>query len=74
MEDLAPYLILAAGLFSMAGGLFNWNFFIHSRKARLWVKFFGERGARIFYVVLGAAIVTLGTLLATGVIDPGNGS
>lgn len=74
MEDYTTYLILAAGLFSMAGGLFNWSFFIHSRKARIWVKFLGERGARIFYVVLGAGIVTVGALLATGVIDPGNGS
>ena len=72
MEPFIPYVIIAAGLFAMAGGIFNWGFFINSRKARLWVRLFGQGGARIFYVVLGLAIAVVGALLAAGVLENKN--
>ena len=56
-------IFLAAGAFSVAGGAFNWDFFMKSRRAAIFVKIFGRNGARIFYVVLGAALMTLGVLL-----------
>jgi small neutral amino acid transporter SnatA (MarC family) len=62
-------LILAAiGLFSMAGGLFDWNWFMTSRRAWIFVKLLGRTGARAFYVLLGLALIILGILLAYDVI------
>ncbi len=63
------WFIIGAGLFSFAGGLFGWDWFLNSRKARFLVKIIGPMGARIFYMVLGLGIATLGVLLLTGVIE-----
>ena len=68
MEAFVPYLIIVAGLFSVAGGIFGWTWFLNSRRARLWVKLFGMGGARVFYVVLGLLIAGLGVALATGAL------
>ena len=73
MQTLAPYLILAIGLFSIAGGVFGWGFFINSRKARIWVKLFGVGGARIFYVLLGRVVAGVGAGMAAVVIPMGKG-
>ena len=61
-------LIVAAGIFSICGAAFDWDFFIHSRKARFFVSTFGRTGARVFYAVLGLGIVILGALITTGVL------
>lgn len=68
MEAYVPYLIIAGGLFSVAGGIFGWAWFVNSRKARIWVKLFGIGGARVFYVVLGLLIAGLGVAMATGML------
>lgn len=57
---LMSLFFILAGLFTLSGGLFNWNWFMLSRRARLIVRIFGRGGARVFYVVLGVAIVGLG--------------
>jgi hypothetical protein len=57
---LMALLFVLVGLFTMSGGLFNWNWFMLSRRARLIVRIFGRGGARVCYVVLGAAIFVLG--------------
>ena len=61
-------LLVAAGLFSICGAAFDWDFFINSRKARFFVSTFGRTGARIFYGLLGLGIVILGTLITMGVL------
>ena len=61
-------ILVAAGLFSICGAAFDWDFFINSRKAQLFVTMFGRTGARIFYGVLGLAIVVLGALITLGVL------
>jgi hypothetical protein len=65
VEAYLPYFFMAAGLFSVAGGIFGWEWFLNNRKARLWVKLFGRGGARVFYVVLGLVIAGLGVGIAT---------
>ncbi len=50
-------LFACIGCFSIAGAVANWNFFMQSSNAALFVKIFGRTGARIFYVFLGAAFV-----------------
>jgi hypothetical protein len=62
-------LIVAAGLFGMAGGVFDWDWFMNHRKARFMCAILSRNGARIFYVLLGLGLVVLGTLLTTGVIQ-----
>lgn len=59
-----------AGLFSICGAAFDWDFFMNSRKARAQVWLFGRQGARVFYVLLGLAFVIVGLLVGVGVISP----
>lgn len=61
-------IFVAAGIFSICGAAFDWDWFINSRKARFFVATFGRTGARIFYSVLGIVIVVLGTLIMLGVL------
>lgn len=63
-------VFVLVGLFTVGGGVFAWDWFINSRKARFLVSLIGRTGARIFYALLGAALVVLGVLTLTGVIDP----
>lgn len=68
MKEPLGLLPVAIGLFAIAGGLFNWDWFMSSRKARVIVKFVGRGGARIFYCVLGVAAIVLGLLITLGII------
>jgi hypothetical protein len=61
-------ILVAAGIFSICGAAFDWDFFINSRKARFFVSTFGRTGARVFYGVLGLVIVVLGTLITAGIL------
>ncbi len=56
------------GLVAIAGGLFNWDWFMNARKVQMVAKLLGRGGARVFYCLLGSAIVVLGLLMAFGVI------
>ena len=61
-------VMTAASVFSILGGVMNWEWFMTHRKAQFVCGLCGRGGARVFYVVLGAALVTFGVLLATDVI------
>ncbi len=50
------------GLLCIAGGLFGWGFFLNNWKARPIVNLLGERGTRIFHVLLGAGLVAFALL------------
>jgi hypothetical protein len=64
----SPYFQLllfgGAGLFTIAGAIFNWDWFMNDYRARFFVKIFGRDGARIFYVILGLVIIVLGVFVA----------
>ncbi len=62
-------LFVAGGAFSIVGAACDWDWFMNARKARLFVKLFSRNGARVFYGILGTALVVLGVLGATGVVD-----
>jgi len=66
------FLIMAAGIFSICGAAFDWDFFMNNRKAKIFVATLGRNGARGVYVVLGVGLAVLGLLLATGVIQDTN--
>jgi len=61
-------IFVAAGVFSICGAAFDWDWFINSRKARFFVATLGRNGARIFYGVLGIAVVILGALMTFGIL------
>lgn len=52
--------LLFTGLFSVAGGLRNWEWFFAHPKARLFVLLFTRTGARFFYVLLGGMFLYFG--------------
>ncbi|MGH7138294.1 MAG: immunity 17 family protein, partial [Pirellulales bacterium] len=62
-------ILAAAGIFSICGAAFNWDWFIESHKARFFVATFGRTGARIFYAILGIVIVVIGVLMALGLVS-----
>jgi len=63
------FLIVAAGLFAAAGGIYDWEWFMNHRKARLLCSILTRTGARIFYILLGVGLVVIGTLITIGVIQ-----
>jgi hypothetical protein len=68
---MVGYLMVAAGLFVLAGSVFNWDWYWERRRTQVWVDLFGRTSARIFYAVLGLVIMAGGVLIATGVIALG---
>jgi len=58
----------AAGIFAICGAVFDWDFFMNSRKAWLFVTIFGRNGARVVYVLLGFFLNVLGALFLFGIL------
>ena len=58
------FILIAVGLFSFAGGLFNWNWFMNTSRARALVRSIRPVGARVFYIVLGLIVIVFGVFLA----------
>ena len=65
MRDL---LIIAAGLLTMFSGIMNWDWFINRRRSTFLVALLGRTGARLFFILLGMIVTSIGLLLATGVL------
>jgi hypothetical protein len=64
MENILFTLVMVlAGLFSLIASICNWNFFFENRRAYLFVKLFGRNGARIFYSLLGLALIIGGFVI-----------
>jgi Immunity protein 17 len=61
-------ILVAAGIFSICGAAFDWDWFINSRKARFFVATFGRAGARVFYGLLGILILIMGLLITFGIL------
>ena len=61
-------LCIIIGFFPVAAVLFNWQFFMQNRKARVMASILGETGMRVFYVLLGLAFIIGGFLLTIGVV------
>ncbi|MDJ0636393.1 MAG: immunity 17 family protein [Xenococcaceae cyanobacterium MO_188.B29] len=70
--NLPGLFFITVGLFAMAGAIFNWDWFMNSRKARFMVRILTRNGARIFYSFLGLTLFILGLLGTIGIIDMSN--
>ncbi len=57
---VALIIILGGGIFCILAAIFNWNWFFENRKAYVFTKLFGRIGARVFYAILGVALIVLG--------------
>jgi small neutral amino acid transporter SnatA (MarC family) len=53
-------LFIFGGVFSFAGALFNWDWFMTNYKAAVFVRLLGRSGARVLYAILGLFLVALG--------------
>jgi hypothetical protein len=51
------WILVAVGLFCLAGALFNWNWFYRLDWSRFLDRALGRTAARIIYALLGAAII-----------------
>lgn len=61
MLDWGLVLILClVGGFCILSSVLNWDWFFNDRKARVIVAIFGRTGARIFYILMGTAIIVGG--------------
>ncbi|MGB0432335.1 MAG: immunity 17 family protein [Bacteroidia bacterium] len=52
-NTLLSILVAGAGAYSIVASINDWEFFFKSRRATLFVKMFGRKGARIFFSLLG---------------------
>ena len=65
---LVEVIILLAGLYTMIGGLLDWEWFMSRPRAMRMVKMIGRNGARIFYIVVGGLLFAFGLLSLLGII------
>ncbi len=66
--NVLSLFFVAAGVLAMCGAALDWDWFMNARKVRAFVALLGRSGARVFYGLLGATLVTLGALMGAGVI------
>lgn len=60
---------IAIGLFVMSAALFNWEWYYQLHKARWIESICGRSGARVFFGVLGLALIVLGAAIAMGTLS-----
>lgn len=63
------FIFIAIGIFSFCAGIFNWDWFMNARRVRFVVKILTRGGARIFYCLIGIAVIVFGILVLKGVIE-----
>ncbi len=63
----SAFLVLV-GLFSFAGAVFDWEWFMTHSRAALFVRLFGRTGARLVYALLGILLAALGLGAAFGLL------
>lgn len=61
---LVVLFIIASGVFTIRGAVANWDWFFDSGTAEPVVDFFGRKGARVVYFMLGCFITLMGFLLS----------
>jgi hypothetical protein len=64
--ETSEYLVLTifvlTGSISLTAAIFNFDWYFRSRKAATFVENFGRNGARVFYGLLGIALISSGIL------------
>jgi hypothetical protein len=65
-EIFVGILFLGIGLFSFLAGTMNWNWFFQTVNASIFLRWFGRKGARIFYSIIGLMIFFIGFMFLSG--------
>jgi len=63
-------LFVAIGSLSAATAIFDWDWVMNNRRARLLSSIVTRPDARVVYGVLGAGAIVVGVLMTTGIIAP----
>ncbi len=68
-----PVLVILGGLFAIFCSIKNYDWFMEHRKAQMLAAVLGRNGTRVFYALLGLALVTVGlvVMLNPPVVPPG---
>lgn len=61
-EYFILFLFIALGVFSVTAAAFNFEWYFQTSGAMTFVNKFGRKGARIFYALLGAALIACGVI------------
>lgn len=59
MEIFFAIIMIAAGAFSLAGAICNWDWFMNNYKAKPFMTLFGRTGTRIIYGFIGVFIIAI---------------
>lgn len=62
-------IFIIGGLFSVLAASLDFDWFFDHRKAHTFVSWFGRTGARIFYGILGLALIICGVLALLGYME-----
>ena len=54
------------GMFTFVASSLNLEFFFNNKRAAVFIKLFGRKGARIFYMILGAFMMYVAYLIYMG--------
>ena len=67
MEIFMTIIFIGAGIFSICGAVFDWDWFMNNYKARPFMKIFGRTGTRIIYALIGIFVIAIavGVLILT---------
>jgi hypothetical protein len=69
MENILYVLIFIGGLITLLGSILNWTWIYRSRRSKSIVSTLGLSGARIFYSIIGLALMIISVLSILGVFD-----
>lgn len=59
-EYFILFVFIALGAFSIVASVFNMDWYFETSGADMFVRRFGRKGARIFYILLGIALIGCG--------------
>jgi hypothetical protein len=62
-------LFVLAGLFTLAGAINDWDWFMTHRKAAFLNAIIGRNGTRVFYSIIGLGITIAGIGLTLGLLE-----
>ena len=68
MENPLGILFVAIGVFTVLGGVFNWDWYMNYPKARFMTSLMGRGGARVFYIIFGLGVIAFGVHFTAGII------
>jgi small neutral amino acid transporter SnatA (MarC family) len=67
MNPFGLIFVLIGGL-AVAAAALDWEWFMGSSKARFMTSLLGRQGARLFYVLLGVALLAMGVFFTLQII------